>query len=87
MSIPVWDLWHFKAIQCGVPPQLAGLGRRVMADWHQQGKDDASLGDEADGEYMIDLCLAAPDEAEQRFREALGLAASGHEPQDESNPD
>lgn len=68
-----WDLWEHKALQCGAPPRLASLGRQVMAAWHEQGKDDGTLGDEADSEFMIDLCLNDPDEAERRFREALGL--------------
>ncbi|MBS1190185.1 MAG: hypothetical protein H6R10_1977 [Rhodocyclaceae bacterium] len=72
-QIPSWELWEHRALQFGVPPSLAALGRRVMAEWHQQGKDDSSLGDEADGDFMIDLCLGEPDEAERRFREALGL--------------
>lgn len=72
-TIPPWDFWEHKALQCGVPPKLAALGRRVMAEWHEQGKDDGSLGDEADGEFMIDICLNDPDEAERRFRESLGL--------------
>lgn len=73
-SIQPWDFWEHKALQCGVPPGLAALGRRVMAEWHEQGKDDATLGDDADSEFMIDICLNEPDEAERRFREALGIA-------------
>lgn len=74
IAIPPWDFWEHRALQCGVPPRLAAMGRKVIAEWYQQGKDDSTLGDEADGEFMIDLCLDSPDEAEQRFREALGVA-------------
>jgi hypothetical protein len=73
IEIPVWDLWEHKALQCGVPPRLAALGRKVIAEWYQQGKDDSFLGEESDGEYMIDLCLNDPDEAEGRFRETIGV--------------
>lgn len=68
-----WHFWERRALMCGVPPSLAALGREVMSHWHAGGKDDAALGDAADGEFMIDLCLNDPDEAERRFREALGM--------------
>lgn len=70
-AIPYWDLWERQAMQCGVPPELARLGRAVMRDWQMHGRDDATLGAEADGDFMIDLALSDPDEAQRRFREAL----------------
>lgn len=70
-SIPYWDLWEHYALQCGVPPELARLGRAVMRDWQQHGRDDRTLGAEADGEFMIDLVLSDPEEALRRFNEAL----------------
>lgn len=76
-SITPWDFWEHKALQCGAPAGLAALGRQVMADWHLKGKDDGTLGDVADAEFMIDLCLNDPDEAERRFREALGAHPAG----------
>lgn len=70
-AIPYWDQWERLALQCGVPPELAKLGRAVMRDWHQHGRGDETLGAEADGDFMIDLALSDPDEALRRFNEAL----------------
>lgn len=81
-SIPYWDLWERLALQCGVSPEVAKLGRTVMRDWQQYGRDDTTLGAEADGDFMIDLALNDPEEALRRFNEALG-GESGAPPADE----
>lgn len=71
MSKYYWDQWEQKAIAAGVPCELAQLGREVMRDHFQHGKEDYLLGEESDGGRMLELCLTDPSAAKSRFEEEL----------------
>ena len=61
-----WDFWEKRAVTRGVPPDLANLGRAVMreADQHLWEPElHALCGWEDEGEAMIELALAAPENA------------------------
>ena len=61
-----WDFWEKRAVARGVPPDLANLGRAVMreADQHLWEPElQALCGWEDEGEAMIELALAAPENA------------------------
>lgn len=66
-----WDYWKNQALVAGVSQELATLGREVMRDHYQHGKEDHLLGCAADGEKMLQLCLADPAKAEDFFSECL----------------
>lgn len=66
-----WDRWEQRALAAGVSAELAQLGREVMRDHFQHGKEDHQLGEESDGDYMLDMCMRDPDAAKTRFQEDL----------------
>jgi hypothetical protein len=43
-----------------------------MRDYYQHGKEDCFLGEESDGEQMLQMCLDNPDDAQERFEDELG---------------
>jgi hypothetical protein len=67
-----WDKWEAEAIAKGICHPLAALGRQVMRDYYQHGKEDCFLGEESDGEQMLQMCLDNPDDAQERFEDELG---------------
>ncbi len=66
------DRWEQQALAAGVSQELAQLGREVMRDHYQHGKEDYLLGEEADGVKMLQMCLADPAKAREFFTECLG---------------
>jgi hypothetical protein len=61
-----WDWWEKRAVARGVPPELANLGRAVMREADQHLWEpllQAICGWEDEGEAMIELALAAPENA------------------------
>jgi hypothetical protein len=66
-----WDYWKQRALQAGVSPELAQLGREVMRDHYQHGKEDYLLGEESDGDHMLKMCLDNPHTAAEFFNECL----------------
>ena len=66
-----WDKWEREAIAAGVAPELAQLGREVMRDHYEHGKEDFLLGEESDGDRMLKLCLKDAQVAKQRFQDEL----------------
>lgn len=66
-----WDTWEQKALAAGVAPDVAQLGREVMRDHCEHGKGDHLLGEEADGDKMLALCLKDAQAAKLFFQECL----------------
>lgn len=66
-----WDRWEQQALVAGVAADLAQLGREVMRDHFEHGKGDHLLGEKADGDKMLALCLKNAAAAKQRFQEEL----------------
>lgn len=62
-----WDFWQQQALAAGVSQELATLGREVMRDHYQHGKEDHLLGAEEDGKKMLQMCLDDPKGAEDFF--------------------
>jgi hypothetical protein len=68
-----WDKWEQKAQAAGVAADLAQLGREVMRDHSEHGKGDYLLGEEADGDKMLSMCLEDAQAAKLFFQECLYL--------------
>ena len=79
-----WDFWEKRALSCGVPPDLAGLGRAVMreADQHCWSERLQSLcGWRDDGRRMIALALRAPQTARARWEWLMEMDGLRLDPQ------
>lgn len=76
-----WDAWEREAIAAGVEVELASLGREVMRDHAQHGRDPSwEMGSADDGPVMLALCLGAPLYAEKRFVEEVTCQSSNLSP-------
>lgn len=62
-----YDDWYAKALEAGVAPELAQLGREVMRDHFQHGSGEHILGEESDGDSMLELCLKDSKAAKNYF--------------------
>jgi hypothetical protein len=68
---PLWDLWFQRAIEDGVEEDLASLGRSLIREANAQTWDEELRGECGwfdDGDAMLELALAAPDDAHARWR-------------------
>lgn len=63
-----WDEWMKSVAERGVSADLAQLGRDVLRDHAQHGKEGWLVGDP---DYLAALCLEAPITAEYECFEAL----------------
>ena len=63
-----WDEWLRSVASRGVTAELAQLGRDVLRDHTQHGKEGWLIGNP---DYLAALCLAAPITAEYECFEAL----------------
>lgn len=69
-----WDEWERYAAACGVPKELAGLGRAVIREAYQHDWTDrlkSLCGWKDDGRRMIKLALGSPKIAEKRWNRLL----------------
>ncbi|MFC3109467.1 hypothetical protein ACFQAT_27925 [Undibacterium arcticum] len=75
MNHEIWDQWEQQALKAGVPPELAALGRSVIRDYWQHGKErDADmicLGADRHHDMMLALALQKPGLASARFAAEL----------------
>jgi hypothetical protein len=65
-----WDDWSGRATAAGVPDELVALGTElirasVLQAWSEELRAECGHYDE--GEAMVDLALAKPDQAAQRW--------------------
>ena len=73
-----WDHWEQQALAAGVAPHLASLGRELMRDVAQHGRDpEEHLGSESDGPLMLAMALRAPISAEYRFASDVVFGTAG----------
>lgn len=66
-----WEVWHRRALAAGVSPALANLGQMLMRCYYYQDAKGFTLGDEAHGQFMLNMCLQKPAEAELEFVKQL----------------
>lgn len=69
-----WDDWYVRALAAGISEELATLGRALMREaivraWDDDARAEAGLFDE--GEAMIELAFARPDEADRQWSTLL----------------
>ena len=81
-DIEPWGIWHSNALAAGVSIELASLGRAVIRDYWQHGRDHdervgegAHLGADRHHAMMIALARQKPDLATACFEEALAAGA------------
>jgi DNA primase catalytic core len=69
-----WDAWHRRALAACVTAELAELGRAVLREAEQHDWDEAlraQCGGDDDGAAMLELALAAPAQATERWQRLL----------------
>jgi hypothetical protein len=69
-----WDDWHRRAVDAGVPEELAGRGRAVMREADQHGWDEAlrrRCGWDDGGAEMIRQALADADKVAREWQHLL----------------
>lgn len=81
-----WDRWQQKAIEAGLPVDLAQLGRAVMREAAQHGWDEdlcqeVGWGDEGAG--MLELALRDPRRSRLRWQHLLDTDGLRRGPDDE----
>jgi hypothetical protein len=82
VNIEKWGKWHSQALSAGVDPRLAELGRRVVRDYWEHGKDQEEragdgpfLGADRHHQMMIALAKQKPGLAKACFEFALGTGS------------
>lgn len=85
-DIEPWGIWHSKALAAGVGTALASLGRAVIRDYWQHGRDHdertgegSYLGADQHHVMMIALAKQKPALAKACFEEALAIDAADEE--------
>lgn len=71
-NVSYWKRWEAEALERGVSPELAALGRQVMHEYFHHDKAEHLLGAERDWTVMMDMCLRDPAMAKARFESELG---------------
>ena len=69
-----WDFWETRAIEAGLPEELAILGRAVMREAHQHNWNphlQAECGWLDNGEQMLELATSEPHKAKKRWEHLL----------------
>lgn len=86
VNIEPWGIWHSKALAAGVGATLASLGRAVIRDYWQHGRDHderagegSYLGADRHHAMMIALAKQKPELAKSCFEEALAIGAPDEE--------
>jgi hypothetical protein len=85
-TIEPWGIWYSKTVAAGVRPELAELGRAVVREYWQHGRDfdderddGPYLGAHRHHEMMIALAAQKPDLAEAVFNAVLADGAPDEE--------
>lgn len=82
-----WDTWQTRALEAGISEDLAGLGRAVYREAYQHSWNEeltTECGWDDDGDEMLELAIASPDKADERWTHLLrtdGLRVFDHEPE------
>jgi len=69
-----WDEWERRALEKGVVPDLAALGRAVFREAYQHGWDErlqSLCGWRDDGKRMLRLALRSPRTAAKRWQRLM----------------